>query len=48
MKFDMSNRTAYDASISSGLAIMAVNRRSYTPSVREKKDVVINLKTYKN
>lgn len=48
MKFDISNRTKYDASISSGLAIMAVNRRSYVPLFREKKDVVINLKRYNN
>jgi len=48
MKFDISNRTKYDASISSGLAIMAVNRRSYVPLVREKKDIVINLKRYNN
>jgi len=48
MKFDISNRTKYDASISSGLAIMAINRRSYVPLVREKKDIVINLKRYNN
>jgi hypothetical protein len=48
MNFDITNRTKYDASISSGLAIMAVNRRMYVPSFREKKDIIINLKTYNN
>jgi hypothetical protein len=30
-RFDISKRTKFDASISSGLAIMAVNRSAYTP-----------------
>ena len=30
-KFDINNRTKFDASISSGLAIMACNRNLYTP-----------------
>jgi len=30
-KFDINNRTKFDAAISSGLAIMACNRHLYTP-----------------
>jgi hypothetical protein len=30
-KFNINNRTKYDASISSGLAIMACNKNKYTP-----------------
>ena len=39
-KFDISNRTKFDASISSGLAIMATQRHLYLP---EKKQSKINL-----
>ena len=46
MKFDINNRTKFDASISSGLAIMAVNRKMYAPTQRVTEDIVINLKTY--
>ena len=46
MKFDINNRTKFDASISSGLAIMAVNRKMYTPVQRQAQDIVINFKTY--
>ena len=34
--FDINNRTKYDASISSGLACMAVNRNLYSPAVERK------------
>ena len=44
--FDVNNRTKFDAAISSGLAIMAVNRKMYTPAQRQVKDIVINLRTY--
>lgn len=47
MAFDVTNRTKFDASISSGLAIMAVNRRLYTPK-EQTREVTINLKMYKN
>ena len=47
MQFDITDRTKFDASISSGLAIMAVNRKLYTPK-EQSKSVTINLKTYKN
>lgn len=40
--FDINKRTKFDASISSGLAIMAVNRDKYRPK-RESKPVKINL-----
>ena len=42
-KFDMNNRTKYDASISSGLAIMACNKDLYRP-VADKKKVSLGLK----
>lgn len=47
MAFDVTNRTKFDASISSGLAIMAVNRRLYTPK-EQTREVTVNLKMYKN
>lgn len=46
MKFDINNRTKFDASISSGLAIMAVNRKMYAPVRKVAEDIVINFKTY--
>ena len=42
-KFDINNRTKFDASISSGLAIMACNRHLYRPNANIKKEK-INLK----
>jgi len=42
-KFDINNRTKFDASISSGLAIMACNRHLYKPNASIKKEK-INLK----
>jgi hypothetical protein len=47
-KFDINNRTKYDASISSGLAIIAVNRKMYQPKQKEVKDITINLRLYNN
>ncbi len=46
-KFDISNRTKFDASISSGLAIMANQKHLYTPS-KEKKKISIKFATYNN
>ena len=46
MKFDINNRTKFDASISSGLAIMAVNRKMYAPAQKPTEEIVINFKTY--
>ena len=46
-KFDISNRTAFDATISSGLAIMANQKHLYTPT-QEKKGIRLTLPTYNN
>lgn len=48
LKFNVTKRTDFDASISSGLAIMAVNRKLYLPKEQEKKPFVLNLHRYKN
>ena len=40
-KFDINNRTKFDAAISSGLAIMACNRNLYTPK-QERQTKVLN------
>jgi len=42
-KFDMNNRTKYDASISSGLAIMACHKELYRP-IGEQQKTKLNLK----
>jgi hypothetical protein len=48
-KFDINNRTKHDASISSGLAIMACNRHLYTPTAVFMKDKTpLNFKKYNN
>jgi hypothetical protein len=48
-KFNINNRTKHDASISSGLAIMACNKNRYTPvSKRQNKSVVLGIKRYDN
>jgi hypothetical protein len=48
-KFDINNRTKYDASISSGLAIMACNRYLYSPtSRRTMKTLNIGFQRYDN
>lgn len=46
-KFDISDRTKFDASISSGLAIMANQRHLYMPEKKESK-ISINFARYKN
>ena len=46
-KFDISNRTKFDASISSGLAIMACQRHLYTPQKKQSK-ISINFARYNN
>jgi len=46
-KFDISNRTRYDATISSGLAIMATQKNSYIPEKKESK-ISINFARYSN
>ena len=48
-RFDINNRTKFDASISSGLAVMACNRNLYRPSVkREKTKFNIGFSKYHN
>ena len=48
-RFDISNRTKHDASISSGLAIMACNKHMYTPVFEVQKAAVpLNFKRYDN
>ena len=46
-RFDITNRTKYDASISSGLAIMANQKHLYTPS-KQKSKISINFAKYNN
>jgi hypothetical protein len=48
-KFDITKRTKFDASISSGLAIMACNRNLYRPNAKiEKPKLNINIAKYHN
>jgi len=48
-KFDINRRTKFDATISSGLAIMANNRHLYAPNVKvEKPKLNINISRYNN
>ena len=48
-KFDINNSTKYDASISSGLAIMACNRNLYAPTQeRQVKSINLGIKRYDN
>jgi len=48
-KFDINNRTKFDAAISSGLAVMACNRHLYSPNVnKEKQNISIGFSRYKN
>ena len=48
-KFNINNRTKHDASISSGLAIMACNKNKYRPSPkRELRSTPLGIKKYNN
>jgi len=48
-KFDINKRTKFDATISSGLAIMACNRHLYKPNPNvQKQKLNINIARYKN
>ena len=48
-KFDINKRTKFDATISSGLAIMANNRHLYAPNAKvEKPKLNINISKYSN
>jgi len=47
--FDINNRTSHDASISSGLAIMACNKNRYAPVSRRKREPIdLGIKKYNN
>jgi len=46
-KFEIDNRTMYDAAISSGLAIMANQKHLYVPEKKESK-ISINFARYSN
>ena len=48
-KFDINKRTKHDASISSGLAIMACNKHLYAPNVKvERQPVNLSIAKYDN
>ena len=48
-KFDINKRTKHDASISTGLAIMACNRHLYKPNLdKEKTSLNLNISKYNN
>jgi len=48
-KFDINKRTKHDASISSGLAIMACNRHLYAPNAKvERQSLNLNISKYNN
>ena len=48
-RFDITKRTKHDATISSGLAIMACNRHLYRPNAEVKKEKInINIAKYSN
>ncbi len=48
-KFNLNNRTKFDASISSGLAIMACNKNKYRPvAKKEYKPIDLGIKRYNN
>ena len=48
-QFNINNRTKHDATISSGLAIMACNKNRYKPNLeRTKKIINLGIKRYDN
>ena len=49
-KFNINNRTKHDASISSGLALMACNKHRYTPGPKRERPLPVDLgiKKYDN
>ena len=48
-RFDINKRTKFDATISSGLAIMACNRHLYRPNAKiEKPNLNISIAKYSN
>ena len=48
-KFDINRRTKHDASISSGLAVMACNRHLYRPNPKQKREPLnLTISKYNN
>ena len=48
-RFDITKRTKFDATISSGLAVMACNRHLYKPNPKiEKQELNLNIVRYNN
>jgi len=48
-RFNINNRTKHDASISSGLALMACNKNKYAPVMKkENKPIDLGIKKYDN
>ncbi len=48
-RFNINARTKYDASISSGLAIMACNKNKYRPTpIKKQKDINLGIRRYNN
>ena len=48
-RFNINNRTSHDASISSGLALMACNKNRYAPVSRKKREPIeLGIKKYNN
>ena len=47
-RFDINNRTKFDASISSGLAIMANQKHLYQPQVKKQSKISVNFARYNN
>ena len=44
LSFDITKRTKFDATISSGLALMAKNRNKYAPQIEKPKTIKLNIK----
>ena len=47
-RFDITNRTKHDASISSGLAIMACQKNLYQPQQKEQSKIIVKFASYNN
>jgi len=47
-RFDINNRTKHDASISSGLAIMACQKNLYQPQQKEQSKIIVKFASYNN
>jgi len=47
-RFDINNRTKHDASISSGLAVMACQKNLYQPQQKEQSKIIVKFASYNN